>query len=239
MTFYTKLSNFFLVSKILSIFLLLTGLILTCLVLHRVDKFVQQSSTDLHKLVVDGDNGVAKLSANLADLQLVISLEREAQKNQTREFQKTIADVHDLVIHTDLKLNGSKNILGVLPQIQGLLLRTDNNLNEQLIPTTNHAVQALTLDVHDTLNATNSMLNSITADADDLHARLSDPAVPELMGHINVLALHLDNIAANSEAMSSDMRGAVHRLAQPPTKFHEFLDASWTILRFGSLFATP
>lgn len=69
-----------------------------------------------------------------------------------------------------------------------------------------------------------------------LQARIADPQITALLGHFDVLALHLDGIAANSEAMSTDLRTSVHRLAQPPSKVHQFLNATYTTLKFGSLF---
>lgn len=78
--------------------------------------------------------------------------------------------------------------------------------------------------------------DAVTMATGTLNARLGDPQVTQLLGHVNVIAGNLEVISNNSAAMSGDMRLAVHRLAAPPTKFHQFLDVSWTVARFGSLF---
>jgi len=42
----------------------------------------------------------------------------------------------------------------------------------------------------------------------------------QLLGHFNTISGNLEIVSANSAAMSGDMRLAVHRLAQPPSKWH-------------------
>jgi hypothetical protein len=154
--------------------------------------------------------------------------EADHWQKQQRELTKTVADVHDLLIHTDLAFNGR-------PGHPGLVQDLDQ------------AIELVAISTHNSLDHLNDSLDKITAasdvtleafghTADVASARMNDPQIDELLGHFNVLALHLDGIAENSEAMSGDMRLAVHRLAQPPTKFHQFLDAAWTTAKFGSLF---
>jgi uncharacterized phage infection (PIP) family protein YhgE len=86
------------------------------------------------------------------------------------------------------------------------------------------------------LNRVGTLLDGLSGTNAVLQSRIADPKIDVLEERFNVLALHLDGIATNSEAMSADMKMAVHRLAQPPSKFHTFLDASYTTLKFGSLF---
>jgi hypothetical protein len=87
-----------------------------------------------------------------------------------------------------------------------------------------------------TLKKVGETADGLTAVTGQLNVRLEDPGVPELLGHVNVIAGNLEVISANSAAMSGDMKLAVHRLAAPPTKLHQFLDVSWTVAKFGSLF---
>lgn len=78
--------------------------------------------------------------------------------------------------------------------------------------------------------------DGLTRLADTFDTRLRDPSLPQLLEHLDAIAGSLQVVSANSALMSSDMQLAVHRLAQPPTKFHQFLSASWTAAKFGSLF---
>jgi hypothetical protein len=78
--------------------------------------------------------------------------------------------------------------------------------------------------------------DSITSAGDALTRTISDPQIPQLLGHFNTISGNLEVVSANSAAMSGDMKLAVHRLAQPPTKLHQVLNVSWTAAKFGSLF---
>ena len=112
-----------------------------------------------------------------------------------------------------------------------------------LVGTANRGIQGITGDADKLtgvasadLDGVGGLIQGVTATNAALEARIADPKIGMLEDRINVLALHLDDVSANSDAMSADMKLAVHRLAQPPTKFHQFLNASWTVAKFGSLF---
>lgn len=87
-----------------------------------------------------------------------------------------------------------------------------------------------------TLQRVGQTADSLTAATVSLNARLDDPEIGALLGHFNAISANLETVSANSAAMSGDMKLAVHRLAQPPTKFHQFINVVWTTARFGSLF---
>ncbi len=78
--------------------------------------------------------------------------------------------------------------------------------------------------------------DGVTSVTGTLNAKLDDPQIAELLAHFNTVSANLEVISANSAVMSGDMKLAVHRLAQPPTKFHQFINVAWTTARFGSLF---
>lgn len=109
------------------------------------------------------------------------------------------------------------------------LIRTDRSLNDGLLPRLDAAIDQFS-------RASTASLNSVTLAGNDLDAQLKDPQVDELVGHLNVTALHLAGISANGEAMSADMKTAVHRMAASPTKLHQALSVAWTTAKFGSLF---
>lgn len=87
-----------------------------------------------------------------------------------------------------------------------------------------------------TLKKVGETADGLTAVTSSLNARVADPQITELLSHANVISGNLETISSNSALMSKDMQLAIHRLAQPPSKFHQFLDAAWTTAKFGSLF---
>lgn len=87
-----------------------------------------------------------------------------------------------------------------------------------------------------TLKQVGETADSLTTATNSLNAKLDDPQIPALLGHLNAISANLETVSANSAAMSADMKLAVHRIAQPPSKFHQFVSVAWTTARFGSLF---
>jgi len=190
-----------------------------------------------HKTVLDVDAAVTSLSG-------VVEQERKAQTDQTREFNKTIADVHDLVIHTDVSLNGNKHLLGVIPQLQGVLIRLDTNLNEKLLPAagtllqdSDTGVKVAFVAMHDTAEAATSTLHAYTTDADDFHHLLTDPEIDDLFGKFNVAALHFDNMTADGQAMTHDLRIKVHDLTKPRSHVKEIFSYVPDVIRITAAFA--
>jgi hypothetical protein len=110
------------------------------------------------------------------------------------------------------------------------------HVNQQTLP----AIDAQVAQNGDQMAATLAKLggtaDSLTRAAGSLNLRLGDPQIAELLGHANAISASLETVAANSAAMSGDMRLAVHRLAAPPSKWHQALDVGWTTAKFGSLF---
>ena len=184
---------------------------------------------DLHRSLLGIRSGIEHVAASAASVQQIVGEERAAQKQQTEEFTKAISNVHDLLIHADLSLNGSKKVRGVLPMMADLLAHTDDQLNKTSLP-------AITAAAQQSMKAIGDNADAIGDSAEAFTALVNDPHTASILANLDSSTGHFNVIAGNSAAMSSDMRLAVHRLAQPPSKFHQFLDASWTAAKFGSLF---
>jgi hypothetical protein len=204
--------------------------IVACLFLASATVVVLVLGGDLHRTMIDADSLIVRevadlhgtaqnVNAVLLQAGLTADEARRAATEQRTYWRQTAQQTDHLITEADKNLNQA-----IFPATAALIKESDAWLQE----TANDA-QTLTV-------AANTGFDSITHDADALHERLADPQISELLGRFNVLALHLDNISDNAEAMSGDMRLAVHRMAAPPSKFHTFLDASYTTLKFGSLF---
>lgn len=134
--------------------------------------------------------------------------------------------------------------------VRKLVDYTNKSLNEPtkgLLPTTALALELAAIDVDNTTKHASDSIDKLTVggqatlDAgtsalDTLREQMNSPQIPELMGHLNTLALHLDGIAANGEKASADLGIAIHRLTQPPSKFHQFLTGAYTAGKVSTLF---
>jgi hypothetical protein len=116
--------------------------------------------------------------------------------------------------------------------VDGTLL----HLNAETLPAIDAQIAANGNQLTSTLAKFGSSADGVTAATGTLNARLEDPEITAVLGHLNGISANLETISANSAAMSGDMRLTVHRMAQPPTKFHQALNVAWTFAKFGSLF---
>jgi hypothetical protein len=116
--------------------------------------------------------------------------------------------------------------------VDGTLL----HLNAETLPAIDAQIATNGGQLEATLAKLGQTADGVTAATGTLNTRLEDPEITALFAHVNGISANLETVAANSAAMSGDMKLAVHRLAQPPTKVHQFLDAAWTTAKFGSLF---
>lgn len=118
-----------------------------CLFLHSVDakllslSGVQSTITSVQRIVNDADVGVKQINDIAKNIGDAVTMQRNEQARQTREFNKALADSHDLFSHLDTTLN------------------KDNGL----IPT---ATKTLSL-FGDTISATTRGVNAITARVTD------------------------------------------------------------------------
>jgi hypothetical protein len=110
------------------------------------------------------------------------------------------------------------------------------HVNSQTLPAIDSQIASNGAQMAATLKKVGETADGLTVVTSSLNLRLSDPQISQLFAHANVVGANLEVISANSALMSKDMQLAVHRLAQPPSKFHQFLNVAWTTAKFGSLF---
>jgi hypothetical protein len=108
----------------------------------------------------------------------VISAERDASKQQLQESKKIMAATKEVLVRTDCQLNGGPGCAGVLPSATQLLYQSQEQL------------QATSLQA-------NAMFQAASQSLDSLNRRISDPRIDSILGHIDMLSLHLDDAAGN------------------------------------------
>jgi len=186
-----------------------------------------KSLASLNTLLTQASGTAARLDQTVVDVQaaaktlnLAASEERTNWKATSREAALTGREMRRLISRVDRSF------------VDGTLY----HVNRATLPAIDAQIVSNGEQLTATLRKVGDAADGLTLTAGALNLRIGDPKITSLLGHFDASAQNLEVISANSAAMSGDMRIAVHRMAQPPTKFHQFLDASWTTVKFGSLF---
>lgn len=180
---------------------------------HRIDvygaevaKSVQVSATSLQTLTNGTLSGIASEQAHL-----------DAQLQETR---KTTADIHDLVIHTDLNLNGKK---GVLTQLNANILPNVVSV----LDSTNRSIGVFGSDTHNGLLSINRDIDgmfpletALTARAEEVKQVIGkftdlEEAARPVVSSMAETSQHLAGTSANLEATSADVAAFAHRELAP------------------------
>lgn len=179
---------------------------------QRLDEFVTDATLDyaVKAEQVDHILFAARVTADQAGL---LAIEQRAQ------LARTSADSDKTV----------KAFRLVIDRAGLFFAHTDDQLNGASLPAITVAAQQSFQKIGDNAVAIGDSARAFTA-------IVSDPHTAAILANLDSTSGHFNVIAGNSEAMSGDMRLAVHRLAQPPGKWHSLLDATYTGLKFGSLF---
>jgi hypothetical protein len=193
-------------------------LVFAALAIRGVAGQMDLISRDLDALVVHVDSNQHDIA--VLSNRILISAQKTADqaavftKEQRIQLKKTGEDSDKTV-----------KALRIVIDRAGLLMKH----SDEELATNSQALQV-------TIAKLGASADGLTQATGTLNARLGDPEITQLLGHLNAISGNLETISGDGAAMAGDMKLAVHRMAQPPTKFHEFLNASWTAAKFGSLF---
>lgn len=180
------------------------------------DQLLQQTIASERAL----DQTITKITAAADTLNGAATEERSNWAKTSDEAAKTGRAVRTLIDRVDRKL----------------VDETLAHVNAVTLPAIDSEIQANGDQLKLTIAKLGNSADGVTAVAGALNLRLSDPEIPKLLGHLDVMGDNLETITENGAAMSGDMKLAVHRLAQPPSKLHTVLDFGYTTAKFGSLF---
>ena len=146
----------------------------------------------------------ASLTASAQSVQQIIGDERKAQTRQTDEFTKTIADVHDLIIHTDISLNGTTRRIGLIPSAVKMLADIDADLA---------SFDATQKQAGASIAQTGAALAPVIAQSAQDLAELQ-PVIRQ----IAPLLQQSTAVAANLNAGTADVAHEIHKLVYPPPR---------------------
>lgn len=186
----------------------------------------------------------SRVNRLLDDTDAAVTEIRVATVQTNKEIQSTSQNVNALLIQSGLVADEARRAATEQRQywnltakqtdltvraFRQLIDRTDRQLNDKLLPDLTAQTDSFSASAQASLAASTQAIGT-------LNSRLADPQISLLLGSLGVSAKHLADISANADAMSGDMKLAVHRLAKPPSKFREFLNIGWTFAKIGSLF---
>lgn len=187
---------------------------------------------DLHGTLRASQANLAQLHTTVENANAAIVELRTAATNEQRYYDQ-----------------GARQMAGSFKALRLLVDRTDKSLNDangtfaqmdRAITNFDEDAEQLTRQADSSIAQTSASasgaLDNIGRSASSLDSLLASPHIASSLANIDSISGHLNVIGANSDAMSSDMRLAVHRLAKPPSKWHTVLDMSYTSMKFGSLF---
>ena len=210
---------------ILSGFLLLTLVLTAGTVVLVCD--VHRDLADVHAVLIQTgaaaahlDQAIYKANAAVETLNAAAGEERANWKATSSEAAYTGRALRLLISRVDRAF------------VDGTL----QHINRQTLPEIDAQIAQNGDQMTATLRRVDQTADSLTAATSTLNARLDDPEIGVFLGHLNSISANLETVSANSAAMSGDMKLAVHRIAQPPTKFHQALSVAWTTTRFATLF---
>jgi hypothetical protein len=207
-----------------------------CILLIALAGAVVVITFDLHHNLSDSDATVKHLDDFVSDATIDYAMKMEAVNHIINAAGVASEQAAMLAIEqrtqlrkTSLDSDKSVKALRLVIDRAGLLMKhTDEQLNGNSLPSITQA--AVT-----NMNAIGENAAAIGDSARTLTAVMSDPKTQEILANLDNASGHFNVISENSEAMSNDMKIKVHSMVQPPSKWHTFLDVSWTAAKFGSL----
>lgn len=180
------------------------------------------SNTALAKATVAEDRAIAAADQQTA-----------SWKRIDTEIAKTVADVHDITVHTDLSLNGTDahREWGVIPRIGTVADTATITVGE--LGDAARQLGSIAPDVAKVISQVGVDSHAIFLSA---NGQLTDPAIHETFMRIADSSLHFDSMAASGDASMLDVKAFVHRETTP-------VRGTWNVIRgfvrdFGGPIAT-
>lgn len=174
------------------------------LTVRTVNRNIPAVVSQAQSTIADFDATAKQAQGAIADARGEVGIEVANAQRTQREVNKMVADAHDLLIHTDISLNGDT---GVLPELTKTLESTNNLAGTAAAD----------------LNDTSQRLEPILADLSTGSAAFA-AQTPAIMLEVSKTSKHVDATSANIESTTADIQTAVHRATRPP-------NLAWSILK--------
>jgi ABC-type transporter Mla subunit MlaD len=175
-------------------------LALAGLLLWNLDRATLQANA----LIANTNDAMAHFKAASVSLENAAASEQSYLARASQELAKTVADAHDILIHTDISLNGTREHPGLVPQLSAAVtaqsasaLETQAQLRSSMAAVTG---------LSSTLETAVVNLNQATANV----ARLSaDPGIPAAIADLASSSKNLASTTAEANGTMQDVHKAI------------------------------
>ena len=154
-------------------------------------------------------------ATSLADVKTLVQNEAKANQDhldaEFKETKKATADIHDLIIHTDVSLNGKRGDGGILGDIHANIAPRVARMVDDSDTAIVHASRAVDLASLDSQMA----LSRVPPLLDALTVRIQDPRYDEILANAATSMQNLAGMTADGKQMTADTAAFVHRELAP------------------------
>ena len=154
------------------------------------------------------ENGSVALQSLANGTLAGVAAEQKHLDMQLQETRKATADIHDLIIHTDINLNGKK---GVLTQINANILPD----MASVLGDTDRSVRDFSRDSHVVLAGLDHGVVGVVSLEEALTARVNDPAYDKILADASESMHNLTGTTDEAHGIATEMHGAA-------IDFHQF-----------------
>lgn len=172
------------------------------------------------ELIPQAQAVVAKADLTLTNSNTAIRVEESHWDEELRETRKATADIHDLIIHTDIALNGRHGDAGILGEIHANLLPH----MVSVLDSSNTAVIRVAANVDRIGGTTDAAVQKIIPLVDALTGRVQDPRYDAILSNAAESMQNLTGMTADGKRITSDTSAFVHRELAP-------VKGAWNVIK--------
>jgi hypothetical protein len=180
-------------------------------------------------LVPQAQAVVQKASTTLDKGNAILAVQQDYWAQELKETRKATADLHDLLIHTDISLNGRHGDGGILGDVHANLLpRLDNTLDASTSAIRDFSDESSLL-----LSRSAESAQKVGPLIEALTVRIEDPRYDTILANAAQSMQNLTGMTADGKQMTSDAAAFVHRELAPArgvwNTLKEIVNQTWAI----------
>lgn len=171
---------------------------------------LHRAAGQLRGVLAHADTAMASFATASAALENAAQGQQSYVARDSRELAKTVADAHDLLVHTDLALNGTPARPGLLANLsEAVKTQSDSALSTQA--QLRASMKAVT-DLSAELEAGAQNLNAAAANSAKITA---DPNLAAALASFADSSKNVASTTAHLDASAADIQAFIHRETAP------------------------
>ena len=177
------------------------------LLARNLSRTVSSSSSQLSLVLQHLDRVAGHADQGIAQLDVATAAEMATLARTNTEVLKASANLHDLLIHTDLSLNGTKEHPGLLPQ---LAITVDS---------THTLLSHTTIDIDSISDSLKPGVDNFVLASSQARELLSSPDIPSTLHNVNLTSSQVLGIATDTHTETGLIVGKTREAFAPKNKF--------------------